>query len=81
MTTGGGTYQTLADAYGTMSTVHVSVPFVNGSTTFSNVSFFLPAGSVITSAHNGTYLSFNHLRYSVSRDCTRILSPTRFWRG
>jgi len=45
-----GTYQTLADAYGTMPTVHVSVPFVNGNTTFSNVSFFLPAGSVITSA-------------------------------
>jgi hypothetical protein len=33
-----------------MSTVHVSAPFVIGGTTFSNASFFLPAGSVVTSA-------------------------------
>lgn len=45
-----GTYFTQPDAYGTMSTVHVSAPFVIGGTTFSNVSFFLPVGSVVTSA-------------------------------
>lgn len=47
-----GIYSTPPDAYGTTPIVHVSVPFgyAQGSTTFPNVSFFLPAGSVITSA-------------------------------
>ena len=30
--------------------MNVSVPFADGNTTFSNVSFFLPTGSVVTSA-------------------------------
>jgi len=44
-----GIYQTPADAFGTMSEVHAGVPGT-GTTTFSNVSFFLPSGVVVTSA-------------------------------
>lgn len=45
-----GIYQTPADAFGTMSEVRAGVPAAEGTTTFSNVSFFLPSGVVVTSA-------------------------------
>jgi hypothetical protein len=45
-----GDYATLPDAFGTTPTVNAEFPFGYGYTTFSNVSFSVPAGSVITSA-------------------------------
>lgn len=52
-----GEYKTLADALGTQSQVNANVPFASSDTTFSNVSFFLPVGSVITSATMNLILS------------------------
>jgi hypothetical protein len=45
-----GIYQTQEDAYGTMSSVIVGLPYATGTTTVPNVSFFLPSGVVVTSA-------------------------------
>jgi len=45
-----GDYSTAPDAYGTRTSVNANVPSALGESTFSNISFFLPAGSVVTSA-------------------------------
>ena len=45
-----GEYRTAPDAYGTQTSVNANVPYALAETTFSNISFFLPAGSVVTSA-------------------------------
>lgn len=46
-----GEYRTLPDAFGTTSQVNAGFPPIGGvDTIFPNVSFFLPAGSVVTSA-------------------------------
>jgi hypothetical protein len=45
-----GDYETHVDGPGTTPEVRVNAPFVNGEISLTNVSFFLPAGSTITSA-------------------------------